>query len=165
MGAAHLNEVVAVAQNNALASAGECLSNDKLLALFNDIDRAGVLVTDASEHILVFVEGELFVYLIASMQLVVKVRGFREQRLHTDHLGVAAQRTVVARETRATKSIARTQVPKIMRQTQFQSLGGGRICSLLAHTGVRANSIEDVVLAGTRGAVGNVADHVGVGHL
>jgi hypothetical protein len=32
----------------------------------------------------------LFIYLIAGVQLVVKVRGFGQQRLHTDHLGVAA---------------------------------------------------------------------------
>ena len=90
VGAAHLDQVVAIAKDNALASAGERLSDDKLLTLFDDVDGAGVLVADAGEHILLLVQGKLFIYLIAGVQLVVKVRGFGQQRLHTDHLGVAA---------------------------------------------------------------------------
>ncbi len=124
VGAAHLDEVVAVAQNNALASTGKCLSDHKLLALFDDVDWAGILVADAGKHILVLIEGKLFVYLIAGMQLVVQVRGFREQRLHTNHLGVAAQRTVVAREAGATETITRTQVP-VMRRQSVPILGRG----------------------------------------
>ena len=90
VGAAHLDQVVAIAKDNALASAGERLGDDKLLTLFDDVDGAGVLVADAGEHILLLIQGKLFIYLIAGVQLVVKVRGFGQQRLHTDHLGVAA---------------------------------------------------------------------------
>ena len=86
---AHLDQKVAVAQDNALAGTRECRCNDKLLALFNDVDRARVLVADASEHILVSVESKLLVDLIAGVQFVVQVRGLGQQRLNTDHLGVA----------------------------------------------------------------------------
>ena len=86
---AHLDQKVAVTQDNALAGARECRCNDKLLALFNDVDRARVLVADASEHILVSVESKLLVDLIAGVQFVVQVRGLGQQRLNTDHLGVA----------------------------------------------------------------------------
>ena len=90
VGAAHLDQVVAIAKDNALASAGERLGDDKLLTLFDDVDGAGVLVADAGKHVLVSVQGKLFVNLIASMELVVKVSGFGQQRLHTNHLSIAA---------------------------------------------------------------------------
>jgi hypothetical protein len=120
VGTAHLDEVVAITQNNALARAGECLGNHELLALFNDVDRAGIFVADSGENILILVEGELFVNLITSMQFVVQVSGFGEQRLHTNHLGVSTQRSVVTRETGASKTIARTQVPALRRQNHLQ---------------------------------------------
>ncbi len=41
----------------------------------------------------------------------------------------------------------------------------GGCCALLANAGIRANSVQDVVLVGTGGPIGDVANHVGVGHL
>ena len=88
--ATRLDQVVAVAQDDALAGTRKRLSNHKLLAFLNNCDGARILVTDTSEHVLVFVQSQLLVDLIARVQLVVLVCRFGQQWVHAHQLGVPA---------------------------------------------------------------------------